>query len=54
MKGCTSLSARLDEQHARAAVLAQPVGQHASGGAPADDDVVVSFLHDQAVAGSVT
>ena len=33
--------AGLQQQHARARVLAQPVGQHAAGRAGADDDVVV-------------
>ena len=37
--------ARFDQQHARRAVLAQPVGQHAAGRAGADDDVVVACLH---------
>ena len=37
--------ARLDQQNARGAVLAQPVGQHAAGGAGADDDVVVACFH---------
>ena len=31
------------QQHARCAIFAQPVGEHAAGGARADDDVVVAF-----------
>src|SRR5262249_44878402 len=37
--------AGFDQQHARGAILAQPVGQHAAGRAGADDHVVVAFLH---------
>jgi hypothetical protein len=37
--------AGFDQQHARVAVLAQAIGQHAAGRAAADDDVVVSCLH---------
>ena len=35
--------AGLDQQHARALILAQPARQHAAGRAAADDDVVVAF-----------
>ncbi len=35
-------SPRLDQQHARLPVLAQPVGQHAAGRAGAHDDVVIT------------
>ncbi len=41
--------ARLDEQHARRSILAQPVGQHAARRASADDDVVVALSHLHAV-----
>ena len=37
--------ARLEQQHARRAVLAQAIGQHAAGRTGADDDVVVACLH---------
>ena len=37
-------AARLEQQHARGAVLAQPVGQHAARRAGADDDVVVASV----------
>ena len=39
--------AGFEQQHARGGVLAQPVGQHAPGGAGADDDVVVALPHAQ-------
>ena len=32
----------LEHEHARSGIGAQPVGEHAAGGAPADDDVVVA------------
>ena len=38
-------SPRLDQQHARLAVRRQPVGQHAAGRPGADDDIVVSIVH---------
>src|SRR5262249_23725749 len=33
---------RLDQQHARPAILRQPVGEHTAGGTGTDDDVVVT------------
>ncbi len=41
--------ARFDQQHARRAILAQPIGQHAAGRAAPDDDVVVAFSRLHAV-----
>ena len=41
--GMAVAPARFEQQHARAAVLAEPVGQDAAGRAGADDDVVVAL-----------